>query len=552
MEMRFAVLLLCLVPVLPAFAAEPSAAAVDEIFSAFAKPTSPGCALGVIRGGVFVYRHGYGQGSLELAVPLSSESVFYMGSISKQFTAASILIAAHRGLLSLDDDVHKYIPELPDYGHPITLRQMLHHTSGFRDVLELLGHSGRNAADVHPFAEMLDVVTRQKGLNFNPGDEFLYSNTNYFLLAEVVHRVSKEPLSQFAQENIFQPLHMTHTRFYDDHTVVVPGRVAAYAPGRNGDFLVDWSTNFDKVGDGGLMSSVDDLLQWDQNFYDDKLAEGSVVKELQVRGRLNSGKEIDYASGLFISEYRGLPTVEHGGSLFGYSTEILRFPQQRFTVICLCNLATANPGVLAYKVADLYLAQEFRKPAPVVPKPATAAASRPGKQASDSAQFAGTYENDVHNTVMFITSNGQLALPGPVPRVLESTKPGQFSVGEVSIAFEPGRGDGVTTVRISRGTDVQFSGARIELAHPDEAQLAAYAGHYHSQELDLDVTLAVEKGRLVVHEKWGFAAPLQPLARDEFGAGGTAAVFRRDAAGKVSGYVMFGQRARGMQFDRIP
>src|SRR5580700_8547965 len=233
--MRSAMFLLCIAVISPAFTATPDDSAVDKIFRAYDKPASPGCSLGVIRDGSFVYRRGYGEGSLELAVPLTSESVFYMGSISKQFTAASIVIAAHRGLLSLDDDVHKYIPELPDYGHPITLRQMLHHTSGFRDVLELLFLSGRNAADIHSFPELLDLVTRQKGLNFTPGDQFLYSNTNYFLLAEVVHRASKEPMAKFAQENIFQPLHMAHTRFYDDRTVVVPGRVAAYTPSPRGD-----------------------------------------------------------------------------------------------------------------------------------------------------------------------------------------------------------------------------------------------------------------------------------------------------------------------------
>jgi len=229
--------LLCIAVISPAFPAKPDDSAVDKIFRAYDKPASPGCSLGAIRDGSFVYRRGYGEGSLELAVPLTSESVFYMGSVSKQFTAASIVILEHRGLLSLDDDVHKYIPELPDYGHPITLREMLHHTSGFRDYLGLLTLSGRDVADVYTFPELLDLVTRQKGLNFTPGDKYSYSNTNYLLLAEVVHRVSKEPLSEFAQKNIFQPLHMTHTRFFDARTEVVPGRVAAYEPGPKGDFL---------------------------------------------------------------------------------------------------------------------------------------------------------------------------------------------------------------------------------------------------------------------------------------------------------------------------
>jgi CubicO group peptidase (beta-lactamase class C family) len=551
MVVRFAMVLVCLGLISPTFSAEPDAAAVDQIFSVYGSG-SPGCSLGVIRDGSFVYRHGYGLGSLELAVPLTSESVFYMGSVSKQFTATSILIAARRGLLSLDDDVRKYIPELPDYGHPITLRQMLHHTSGFRDVLELLALSGRNAVDIHSFPELLELVTRQKGLNFTPGDHFLYSNTNYFLLAEVVHRVSKEPLSQFAQENIFGPLRMTHTRFYDDRTAVMPGRVAAYALSSKGGFLVDWSTNFEKVGDGGLMSSVDDLLHWDQNFYDDKLADGSVVKELQVRGRLNSGKEIDYALGLQMSDYRGLPTVEHGGSLFGYTADLLRFPQQRFTVICLCNLETANAVLLARKVADIYLEGEFRKPAPSNEARDTTARDklRSRKQASDPAQFAGTYESDVHNVVMFTTSDGQLALPGPTPRILESTSSFHFTMGDALIEFDANKSKGVTSVKISRGGDVEFTGVRVELAHPDDAQLSAYAGYYHSEELDTGLTLSIENGRLLMRQKWNAPLPLKALAKDEFQVAGPVMVFRRDSSNKITGFVMFGDRARGMQFER--
>src|SRR6202162_4862127 len=272
--MRFAAIVafsLAFIANFPAHAAEDDQQRVDRIFAAYNKAGSPGCALGVIRDGNFIYRKGYGAASLELAVPLSSQSVFYMGSVSKQFTAASIVLAAEQDFLSLDDNIRKYIPEIPDYGQPITLREMLHHTSGFADVLGLLDISGRNAEDLHPTAELMDLVVRQRALNYEPGEEYLYSNTNYFLLAEVVKRATKKPLSEFATDNIFKPLGMAQTRFYDDHTLVVPGRVAAYKPGKDGAFLVDWSTNYENVGGGGLMSSVDDLLLWDRNFYENKL-----------------------------------------------------------------------------------------------------------------------------------------------------------------------------------------------------------------------------------------------------------------------------------------
>jgi CubicO group peptidase (beta-lactamase class C family) len=212
---------------LSSLAADTNQEKVDQIFAVYDKPGSPGCALGVIQDGSFTYRKGYGMGSLELGVPISSQSVFYMGSVSKQFTAAAVVLAAEQGFLSLDDDVRKHIPELPDYGHVITLRQMLHHTSGLRDFETMLYLPGQHLEDVHSKEAMLALIVRQKGLNNIPGEAWLYSNTNYFLLGEVVRRATKKSLAQFSADNIFQPLGMMHTRFYDDHTLVVPGRIPA-------------------------------------------------------------------------------------------------------------------------------------------------------------------------------------------------------------------------------------------------------------------------------------------------------------------------------------
>jgi CubicO group peptidase (beta-lactamase class C family) len=433
--MRFAALAFALMINIPALAADGDEQRVDQIFTAYDKADSPGCALGVIRNGSFIYRKGYGAASLELGVPLSSQSVFYMGSVSKQFTAASVVLAAEQGFLSLDDNIRKYIPEIPDYGQPITLRQMLHHTSGFRDVLVLLAISGRNALDLHSKDELLDLVARQKALNYNPGAEYLYSNTNYFLLAEVVKRATKKPLSEFAADNIFKPLGMAHTRFHDDHTLVVPGRVAAYGPGSKGDFLVDWSTNFDKVGDGGLMSSVDDLLLWDRNFYENRLGKGTLLREMQTRGVLNSGKQIGYALGLQLGSYGGLPIVEHGGALFGYRTEILRFPEQRFTVLCLCNLSSADPARLSRKVADVYLKKDlppYMDAAVPIAAPTTGVIFPTNLNAAALAAYAGIYKStELDATYRLSVDNGGLILRTNwnSPTRLNPTAHDEFSAG---------------------------------------------------------------------------------------------------------------------------
>jgi CubicO group peptidase (beta-lactamase class C family) len=526
---------------IPVLAAQTDQQRVDQIFAAYDKAGSPGCALGVIRDGNFIYRKGYGIASLELGVPLSSQSVFYMGSVSKQFTAASVVLASEQGFLSLDDDIRKYIPEIPDYGHTVTLRQMLHHTSGFRDVLGLLAISGRSALDLHPTPELIDLVARQKALNYTPGEEYLYSNTNYFLLAEVVKRSTKKPLSVFAAENIFQPLGMSHTRFYDDHTVVVPGRVPAYAPGKDGSFAVDWSTNFDKVGDGGLMSSVDDLLLWDRNFYENRLGKGTLLKEMQTRGVLNNGKQISYALGLEIGTYRGLPIVEHSGGLFGYRTEILRFPEQRFTVVCLCNLSSADPSGLSHKVADVYLEKSLR-PSTVPPHPATA------EVASDPGQLAGKYLNRLdHSVLSFTAGDGSLVFYGTT---LRRSGPNRFEdLGGAVFAFD--NSGGMMKVTISQSDEILFTGTKMDELQLNDAALAAYAGAYSSTELNATYKLSVENGDLMLRNNWNAPLKLSPLVRDEFNSGdiGTL-VFQRDADGRISGLSVFDGRIRNVTFEK--
>ena len=509
---------------------------VDQIFAAFDKRGSPGCALGVVRDGNFIYKKGYGEGSLELGVPITPESVFYMGSVSKQFTAASVVLAAEQGYLSLDDDIRKYVPEIPFYGKTITLREMLHHTSGLRDVLGLLLLAGRNFEDIHPTAELLDLLSRQKALNYTPGDEYLYSNTNFFLMSVVIRRATGKPLSQFAEENIFKPLGMTHTRFYDDHTVVVPGRVAAYEPLPNGGFRIDWSTNFDKVGDGGLMSSVDDLLLWDRNFYDNKLGKGTLLKELQTQGVLNNGKKIEYALGLNISNYRGLPIVEHGGALFGYRTELLRFPQQKFSVITLCNEGTSNPGRLSYKVADLYLASQF------TPEPAASVAP-----SVDVQSFAGMYRNpESHSVIEVKTGNGGLEIGGAHFTPRDAT---HFVVTPgPEISFER-QGDSVVRFTLSSKDVAPQAYERYEPLQVSAEKLAQYAGEYTSAELQATYRFAVKDGKLTLAMNWQEPAVLAPTVVDEFQSPfGAAIVFKRDAAGRITGCDLFAGRVRNIAF----
>lgn len=376
--------------------ADPITVKVDKLFSQWDKPDSPGCALGVIRDGKLIYKRGYGSANLDYSLALTAESVFYIASTSKQFTAASILLLVRRGLVSLDDDIRKYFPELPKYEATITVNHLVHHTSGARDYLDLRGMAGQKSDEPFNNEEAVALIARQKGLNFKPGEQFLYSNSNYVLLAEIVRRVSGKSLREFADENIFRPLGMTNTHFNDDRTAVVKNRVISYAP-IDGKRFRQFVKTIEAVGDGNLLTSVEDLAKWDQNFYDNKVGGEGFSQQLLTATKLNNGKEIPYAFGLGNEEYKGLKAVAHGGAFMGFRTEMIRFPEQRLTAICLCNVGSANPGALARQVSDLYLADQFKlaEGKPNNPPPAATNQTQPPTLTTEQlTEYTGAYFSD--------------------------------------------------------------------------------------------------------------------------------------------------------------
>ncbi len=334
---------------------EKSAAAVDEVFSDLTKPGSPGCALAVYRDGKIIYAKGYGLANIEENVAITPQSVFDIGSTSKQFTAASILLLEKQGKLSIKDDVRKFIPELPNYGPPVTILQLLNHTSGLRDYLTLFELAGINIDSVTTDGDALALITRQKALNFAPGTDWLYSNSGFFLLSVIVQRASGKTLREFASDNIFAPLEMTHTQYRDDHAALIANRAMAYDEQENKSGYKLNVSYFEQTGDGAVHTSVEDLQKWDDNFYSPRVGGKEFLAEIQERGKLNNGNVLEYAKGLFVQDYRGLHTVSHGGSWGGYRAELLRFPEQHFSVACLCNIGDAGPSRRARQVADIYL-----------------------------------------------------------------------------------------------------------------------------------------------------------------------------------------------------
>lgn len=395
------------------------APAIDRIFSRFT-PAGPGCAVAVYQDGQVRLAKGYGAANVEYAAPITPETPFITGSLSKQFTAAAIALLVEDKRIALGDDVRKYVPELPDYGKTITIDHLVHHTSGLRDWWELVGLAGLRFDDTYAVQDVLDMTARQRALNFDPGSQYLYSNTGYILLGVIVQRVTGKSLRAFADERIFKPLGMTHTHYQDDHTQPVPGRASAYSPVPAGGYAISvW--NNDLVGQGGVMTTALDLARWDENFYAGTVGGPAFLARQLERGTLTGGTLLAYAFGVEIGEYRGLPTVEHSGSTGGYRSNLIRFPAQHTSVAALCNVTDAGAPALTHRVADVVLRDRFTQPVPAATAgaPRAVAASPAATPApAVSERFAGRYYSDeLQATYEIAVAGGKLVVRQPRGRV---------------------------------------------------------------------------------------------------------------------------------------
>ncbi len=528
----------------PARPADTSLAArIDAIFKDYDKPSSPGCAVGVYQGDGVIYRRAYGMANLDHDVPLKPDSVFHVASVSKQFTAAAILLLAQDGKLSIDDDIRKYVPELPDFGHKITIRHLANHTSGIRDQWTLLGLAGwRYSRDLITDDDVLEVLSRQKDLNFTPGERHLYSNSGYTLLAIIVKRVSGKSFREFTTERIFKPLGMANTHFRDNFNEIVKNQAYGYAP-NGGSFRLS-VTNFDTAGATSLLTTVDDMAKWYANFDKKTVGGDALISGLLNRGVLNSGKPIDYAFGISHSTYRGLSNVSHGGSDAGYRSYFARFPDHRLGVSVLCNLATTNPGALSGRVAEVFLGDKM--------KPQTADAAEAPEVAltpEQLAKYAGLYWNkDVFLVRRMVVENGKLqAAQGNDRLPLKPIGDGRFDVttpgGRTRVAFEGEGPSGAQRLRIGNDT---FE--RAEPFAPTGAQLEEFAGVYRSDEMDAVFRMTLKDGVLRLERSKNRPAVAEPLVADAFGVPPGIIRFVRDSAGKVTGFTLEAGRVQGLKF----
>jgi CubicO group peptidase (beta-lactamase class C family) len=509
---------------------------IDKIFSQW-NDTTPGCAVGAVVAGKPVLSKAYGMADLERNTKNTAETIFEAGSVTKQFTAAAVLLLAREGKLSLDDPARKYITELPDYGTPLTIRNMLNHTSGLRDWGSLEAIAGwPRTSRVYRHAHVVEILGRQRALNFPPGTRWSYSNSGYNLAAVIVSRVSGMPFAEFTHSRIFEPLGMTHTSWRDDHTRVVKNRAIAYADREDG-FHIEMP--FENVhGNAGLLTTVGDLLKWNENFTMPRVGDAALVEEQQQAGKFNDGRPHGYALGLMLGPYKGVTQIEHSGSTAGYRAHLSRYPEQRVSVAVLCNGSSAQATRYAHSVAEVYLGKSLRPAA--APKPSYSLTP------SEAAKFAGLYRNVDRGlpTTIISDQNGLRIENGPA---LVATSATRF----VAANGSKWEFDGDQRVRVTDDEGTVDLLERTGKVPVSSDTLQSLAGNYTSEEIETTLTVAVEGDSLVVKRRPDAVIKLTPAYTDAFSGGSLGLViFRRDGGGRVNALSVIQDRVWDLRFSR--
>jgi len=520
---------------------------VDSLFEEWDKPESPGCALGIIEDGRFIYKKGYGLANLEYDIPVSSTTVFRTGSVSKQFTVMSVMLAASEGKLSLDDDIRKHIPEMPTYEKTVTIRNLIHHTSGIRDYLVLMMLAGKRDEDYYTNEEVMEKLAALENLNFTPGDEYLYSNAGFWLLSQIVERATGKTLREWADAKLFEPLGMANTHYHDDPRMIVKNRASGYRPKEDGGFKIDM-TPLEMVGDGGVFTTIDDLLKWDRNFDDMRVGGESVMKEMLKLEKFNDGALQNYAGGLVITRHRGLKTVQHGGAFVGFRAGMMRFPEEKLSAYCLCNLSDINPMELIGKAAEIYLEGKLQSED-------VATASLPEESLRKRAGIYWSPRLASFATLRF--EDGKLEyLTGETPHGLLPRNETEFVLmrgpSRIDIGFLDDQGS-PDKFRIRSEGQRPFDYERVKPVIPSAAELKAYEGSFYCRELDATYRIHLgEEGKLNFKVEHFPDQNLAPVFQDGFRWDYGSVVFERTTAGVIEGFRLSAGRARNFQFVRAP
>lgn len=526
---------------------------IDALFTAWDQPQMPGGVVGIVEKGALVWSKAYGMASLEYDVPNTTEAIFNIASVSKQITAFSMVLLEQQGKLSLDDEVRKHLKEMPDFGPKITIRHLLHHTSGLRNFQNMLSMAGWRAGESMTNEDLLRYLSQQRDLNFEPGAEYLYCNTGFNIVTAIVERITGQSFQDWTQENIFQPLGMTNSSYREDLERIHKNTATSYTGSAQSGFIQPlkyWTY----MGNGNVYTTVEDLAKWMNNFRNPSLGGQAGIAKLVKPGVLNSGEVLTYGLGIGVGEYKGLKRYSHGGSVGGYRSNMVYFPAQDKGIILITNFSSANPGGKVYAIADMILADVLKTNPP---EPSNRSVGKPAREATtfnrDRYQdFIGEYyvdgiivELSLDQGMPKVFAKGILPAPAPLTPSSDSTF---FSEAiDLDLQLSGSLASGGHQIAIQSQGDRNQGFQIVETLATD-----ALTGIYYSPELDTRYTVVEEDGQLLVKHPRHETFELIPAAERLYGT----AYFFRDVevvkAGElVAGFRVSNGRVRNLWFAKI-
>jgi CubicO group peptidase (beta-lactamase class C family) len=471
---------------------------IDSLFTKWNNENSPGCTVGIVRNDSLIYAKGYGMANLEYGIPNTPQTIFHMASVSKQFTAYSIVLLARQGKLNLDDDIHKYLTWFPDLKEKITIRNLLNHTSGVRDQWQLLTISGTRLDDVIKQDHIVKILSKQQALNFKPGDQYNYSNSGFTMLAEIVKSVTGQSLRKFTDSVIFKPLGMNNTHFHDDYTEIVKNRSYSYNR-TDANHFANSILSYSNAGATSLFTNINDISKWIMNFYNHKVGDQKDIEQLTEKGKLNNGKEINYALGISVDTYKGWRQFSHGGGDAGYRTFITVFPDLKMGFIVFSNVGDFDAGGKAYEIADLFIKDTMQKKSEALKdkKDSTAAIL---KDTIAVQKFLGNYISEDGLQASFDIKQGKLYnhVYGQTFLLVKEQKDtfSIFNMPDIKIIFSV-KGTDTNAVAITPDQTYHLKKFIKDTSQPDQL-LKAYVGVYYCPELDCKYGIVLKNHRLVL------------------------------------------------------
>jgi CubicO group peptidase (beta-lactamase class C family) len=521
---------------------------IDAVFEKYNMKTGPGCAVAVIHHGEVVHSKGYGMANLEYDIRITPSTVFDIASVSKQFAGLAISTLIEEGKIALDDDIRKYLPEVPDLGKVITIRHLVHHTSGLRDWPQTLNVAGWRWDEVFSFQDIMRMVKNQKELDFEPGEKHSYSNTGYNLLAAIVAKVSGKTFREWTDENIFTPLQMSSSHFLDDHSTVIKNPAYSYYP--SGDEFRKSVTALTAYGSSSLFTTLEDLSRWVIHFDKQIASKNPVYTRMLEDGTLNDGNKVGYAFGLSLGKEGKLNTISHTGGWAGYRTAIVNFPDENFSCILLSNAADFNPYGNALEVAKLFLKDKLKteesktddvKDMPTVKVNTVFAKKCTGMyQLGEGWYVTITLENDQ----LMTQANGEDKFP------MAAKSDSVYWVDDygASMTFKKNKEGDVNSLRYRWVDDAK----RITPLPVNTAQFRTYTGTYYSEELAAQYKVDLTDAKLMIHHMrlGDFDLQPDPITEDLFTCRIGVIRFVKDQQKKVTGFKLSGGRVKNIHFDK--